>query len=114
MVKTTNLQNKNNSGDRYTDEKQGGIKEFLKNTLLKGGPVIALILLSIYLSFATPHFLTGSNIINIARQTSITMILAIGQTLVIITGGIDLSVRCNGGIECFCGICSHDPTIPVL
>ncbi|HHY46639.1 MAG TPA: ABC transporter permease, partial [Firmicutes bacterium] len=60
--------------------------------LLRGGPVIALLLLSIYLAFATPHFLTAGNLMNVARQVSINAILAIGQTMVIISGGIDLSV----------------------
>lgn len=63
--------------------------------LMRGGPLIALILLSAYLSLASPHFLTASNVVNISRQTSITGILAVGQTLVILTSGIDLSV---GGV----------------
>ncbi|MEW6229848.1 MAG: hypothetical protein AB1700_17440, partial [Bacillota bacterium] len=61
-------------------------------TLLRGGPIIALLLLATYLSFVTPHFLTTSNLINVARQVSINVILAVGQTIVIISGGIDLSV----------------------
>ena len=48
--------------------------------------------MGIYLSTATPHFLTRSNMVNVSRQTSITAILAIGQTLVIISGGIPTSV----------------------
>lgn len=64
----------------------------IRNLLLRGGPLIALLLLSLYLSFATPHFLKANNLANVARQSSITSILAIGQTFVILTGGIDLSV----------------------
>lgn len=64
----------------------------LRQMLLRGGPLIALILLGTYLSFASPHFLSVSNLTNVARQTSITAILAVGQTLVIISAGIDLSV----------------------
>jgi ribose/xylose/arabinose/galactoside ABC-type transport system permease subunit len=71
-----------------------------KNTFLsrvgkvisQSGPLIALILIGIYLSFATPFFLTTSNLVNVVRQSSITAILAIGQTLVILTAGIDISV----------------------
>jgi ribose/xylose/arabinose/galactoside ABC-type transport system permease subunit len=63
-----------------------------RELLLRGGPLIALILLAAYLSFATPHFLTVSNLINVTRQSAITAILAVGQTLVILTAGIDLSV----------------------
>ncbi len=60
--------------------------------LLKGGPIIALLLLAGYLSAASPYFRTTSNFMNILAQTSAVAILAVGQTLVIISGGIDLSV----------------------
>jgi ribose transport system permease protein len=60
--------------------------------LLKGGPVIALLLLAGYLSLATPHFLTTGNMINVGRQISINTIIGAGMTMVIISGGIDLSV----------------------
>jgi len=61
-------------------------------SLLRGGPIIALLLLSAYLSFASPYFLRTNNLVNVARQVSINVILAVGQTMVIISGGIDLSV----------------------
>ena len=44
------------------------------------------------LSFATTTFWTGNNIANLLRQGSMIAILALGETFVIITGGIDLSV----------------------
>ena len=64
----------------------------VRDILLRGGPLIALVLLSTYLAFTTPYFLTASNLTNVLRQSSITAILAVGQTLVIILAGIDLSV----------------------
>ncbi|MEE8179594.1 MAG: ABC transporter permease [bacterium] len=64
----------------------------IRKILLSGGPIIALLFLIIYLSFASPYFLTVSNLLNITRQTSINAILAVGQTMVIICAGIDLSV----------------------
>ena len=66
--------------------------EASKTSLLKGGPLIALFFLMAYLSFASPHFLTARNLANVSVQSSINAILAVGQTMVIITGGIDLSV----------------------
>ncbi|UVK47466.1 ABC transporter permease [Mesorhizobium sp. AR07] len=51
-----------------------------------------LILLWIVLSVATPSFASGNNIANLLRQGSMIAIMAVGQTFVIITGGIDLSV----------------------
>jgi ribose transport system permease protein len=63
------------------------------------GPVIALVLLGAYLSIATPHFLKIDNLANITRQSAITAILAVGQTLVILSSGIDLSVGAVAAIS---------------
>jgi ribose transport system permease protein len=60
--------------------------------LFRGGPLIALVALAAFLSFASPYFFSVDNFLNIARQSAFTAILAVGQTVVIITGGIDLSV----------------------
>jgi ribose transport system permease protein len=51
-----------------------------------------LILLFIALYIASPHFLTAVNLASVARQTAVINILALGMTMVIISGGIDLSV----------------------
>jgi ribose transport system permease protein len=51
-----------------------------------------LVLLWIILSVATPSFASSNNIANLLRQGSMIAIMAVGQTFVIITGGIDLSV----------------------
>ncbi|MBV9304943.1 MAG: ABC transporter permease, partial [Acidobacteriaceae bacterium] len=55
-------------------------------------PFLTLILLFLALTIATPHFLTPVNLASVARQTAVINIMALGMTLVIITGGIDLSV----------------------
>ena len=44
------------------------------------------------LSFASPYFMTYNNILNVLDQSVVVGILAVGLTLVILTGGIDLSV----------------------
>ena len=49
----------------------------------------------------TPHFLTISNLLNVAQQTSINAIVAAGMTFVIVSGGIDLSV---GSIVALSGV----------
>lgn len=51
-----------------------------------------LVLLFALLSLASPFFLTERNLFNVARQLSVVAIVALGQALVIIAGGIDLSV----------------------
>jgi ribose/xylose/arabinose/galactoside ABC-type transport system permease subunit len=53
---------------------------------------VSLILLIVILSFLSPAFLSISNFLDIARVVSIIGIMAMGMTLVILTGGIDLSV----------------------
>lgn len=55
-------------------------------------PVIGLLLVCVVMTFVNSDFFTLSNFINIARQTSINGIIAVGMTYVILTGGIDLSV----------------------
>jgi len=55
-------------------------------------PFVTLIALALGLTIATPHFLTAVNLSSVARQTAVINIIALGMTLVIITGGIDLSV----------------------
>ncbi len=52
---------------------------------------LAMLLMCITFAVLSPQFLTTSNALNVALQTSITAIMAIGMTLVILTGGIDLS-----------------------
>ncbi len=60
--------------------------------LSRYGIYFALLLLVVILSIASPSFRSMSNVENILQQISVNGIIAIGMTLVIITGGIDLSV----------------------
>jgi len=53
---------------------------------------IGLLALVIILSFLSPYFLTIPNLLNVVRQVSIIAIVSFGMTMVILTGGIDLSV----------------------
>lgn len=55
-------------------------------------PLAALIVLIIISALASPYFLAPRNLLNITRQISYTGIIALGMTLIIIAGGIDLSV----------------------
>ena len=57
-----------------------------------------LVLLCAVLTIATPNFLTERNIPNLLRQGSMIAILALGETFVIITAGIDLSVGAIAGV----------------
>jgi ribose transport system permease protein len=55
-------------------------------------PFATLAILFIALTIATPHFLTTVNLASVARQTAVINIMALGMTIVIVSGGIDLSV----------------------
>lgn len=55
-------------------------------------PLAALIVLVILSALASPYFLAPRNLLNITRQISYTGIIGLGMTLIIIAGGIDLSV----------------------
>ena len=50
------------------------------------------ILMAIVISMLSPHFLTVGNLTNLLKQVAIVAVLAGGQTLVILSGGIDLSI----------------------
>ncbi|WP_299653837.1 ABC transporter permease [uncultured Jannaschia sp.] len=56
------------------------------------GPLIGLILLCVFLSFATDSFLTTRNLLNVLDQITVLGIMAVGMTFVILIGGIDLAV----------------------
>lgn len=63
-----------------------------KALLQKLGPLIGLVSICIGLAFMSPDFLTIGNVMDVARQVSINAMIAFGMTLVILLGGIDLSV----------------------
>ncbi len=64
-------------------------------------PFLTLAALFLILSVASPYFLTGTNISSVIRQTAVINIMALGMTLVIVSGGIDLSV---GSMMAFSGV----------
>ena len=62
---------------------------------------LAVIAACLFLSFATDSFATSKNLYNITRNVTFVAIIALGMTMVIITGGIDLSV---GSVLCLCSM----------
>lgn len=64
-------------------------------------PFGTLIALFVGLSIASPNFLTETNLSSVIRQTAVINIMALGMTMIIIAGGIDLSV---GSILAFGGL----------
>lgn len=76
-------------------------KYLLYMYLLKARTFIALLIVVGFFSVMVPNFLTPSNLLIMTQHVAITGLLAIGMTLVILTGGIDLSVGAVAGI---CGM----------
>ena len=73
----------------------GKLQEWLANLNISWrdmGTVLGLVLMVIVFASMTDVFLTQRNLVNILQQSSINACIAIGMTLVIISGGIDLSV----------------------
>ena len=56
------------------------------------GPLIGLLMLSVFLSVATDRFLSVRNALNILDQITVLGVMSVGMTFVILIGGIDLSV----------------------
>ena len=75
--------------------------KFQSGMLQKLLPFFSLIALFIFLSIASPYFLTTTNLSSVVRQTAVINIMALGMTLIIVSGGIDLSV---GAILAFAGV----------
>jgi fructose transport system permease protein len=83
------------------------------------GPLLSLLIACIFFATQSPRFLTGGNFSLIVQQVSVVGALAIGQTLVILTSGIDLS---NGVVMAFGGVLmaslaiehGMDPTLSIL
>lgn len=63
------------------------------------GIVLALVLMVLVLSIAAPEFRSPDNLLNNARNFSYVGIVVIGQAMVMITGGIDLSVGSVWGVS---------------
>ena len=74
---------------------------------------IGLVVLCIIMSFLSPYFLKLSNIFNILNQISRYGIISVGMALVIIAGGIDLSVGYVVGLTaCLCAYFSSAAALP--
>ncbi len=90
---------KNRAGrevDRFASRERG--RRFFDEYRVELAMLGALVLLCVILAVIAPNFLTAGNVRNVLWQVTAIGIIAIGQTFVILTGGIDLSV---GGIAAF-------------
>lgn len=72
----------------------------LPGILRRFGPLAGLVLMCAALGAASEHFLTVDNLLNVFRQSSVNALLGLGQLVVIVTAGIDLSVGSILGLCC--------------
>lgn len=77
------------------------------------GTLIGLLIIVITFSFLSPVFFTVPNLLNILQQSSINGIIALGMTLVIISGGIDLSVGPTAALSAVLGATLMVSGVPV-
>ena len=73
------------------------IRDRMSDVLSQVAADAALIVVVVALSIASPYFLTANNLFNVCVQIAVIAIIAVGQTMVIITAGIDLSVGSVAG-----------------
>jgi ribose transport system permease protein len=70
-----------------------------KHVIQRLAPFFFLIVIMIALSIMSPYFMTVRNLLTVLLQISIVGIIAVGETLVMITAGIDLSVGSVVGLS---------------
>lgn len=85
----------------------------LKFNLRDAGTLIGLVIIVVTFSFLSPVFLTVPNLLNIMQQSSINALIALGMTLVIISGGIDLSVGPTAALSAVLGATLMVSGVPV-
>jgi ribose transport system permease protein len=76
-----------------------GLRALLRTDRQIIGLIVFLAVIMIGMSFASDHFLSYSNMLNVLQQSAFVMILAFGMTFVLSTGGIDLSVGSIVGVS---------------
>lgn len=67
-------------------------RPFLADFVTRFSRLFILALLCVFMAFAAPQFFRVANLLNVLRSASLLAILAIGQTIIVLTGGIDLSM----------------------
>ena len=91
-----------------SNQSLGGLRSFTKRSEVS--VLIGLVAIFVIMSFASPFFLKLNNLMNVLQQISRYGIISVGMALVMITGGIDLSV---GYIVALCACMSAHLTTNV-
>lgn len=89
------------------------VASHFKFNVRDAGTLIGLLIIIVTFSFLSPVFFTLPNLLNILQQSSINAIIALGMTLVIISGGIDLSVGPAAALSAVLGATLMVAGVPV-
>ena len=95
-------------------QREAKLTEMVKRFL----PFASLLVLCVVIAALEPKFLSSGNLAGVARQTAVIMIMAMGMTVVMVAGGIDLSVgsmmALAGVVGAFAMVAGASPAIGVL
>lgn len=83
-------------------------RDFISRIARQAGLLGVIVVLGLGFGIARPLFLDGGNMLNVLLQAAVVGILALGQTFVLLTGGIDLSIGSVVAVAAVCsGLMSH-------
>ncbi len=91
----------------------GHFASLLKFNLRDAGTLIGLLIIGVTFTLLSPEFFTVQNLLNVMQQSSINALIALGMTLVIISGGIDLSVGPTAALSAVFGATLMVAGVPV-
>lgn len=89
------------SGASVVAEPSGGGSRIGGDFWARYGVLLALLVMAVVFVALSDRFLTQDNLVNILRQSAVTAIAAVGATMVLIAGGIDIS---QGAVMAFAGL----------
>ena len=99
------------------ENKEKGILKKFSNWFLEkqeSSIILILILFVLLVECVNPKFLSSSNLFNVLRATGFSLIVVVGMSLVLITGGLDLSVGSVYALGALiCGMACAQWNIPV-
>jgi ribose transport system permease protein len=103
------MNNENEAGTIWQRlQNVGGIQGF--------ATFVVFIVIFVFLSIASPSFLTTENLVGLLRQVAMLAIASVGMTFLIIAGGIDLSIGSSNavtGVLCALAVAKGGVSVPV-
>jgi ribose transport system permease protein len=98
----------------HIDSMRKGLRHLSRETKQILSTLSGLIVLCLVFTVLSPYFLTWNNILTVATQTAVIAIISIGQSYVMITTGIDLSIGSNIALSGMVAGLAMTNGVPVL